>query len=35
LCMTMAISCSPICGMGSIRLAGRLNRLLSQLPGRF
>ena len=25
----------PMCGMASTRLAGRLNFLLSQLPGRF
>src|SRR5438477_1374982 len=35
LCMTTAVSCSPIWGIASTRLAGRLNLLLSQLPGRF
>ena len=35
LCMTIAVSCSPIWGIASTRLAGRLNLLLSQLPGRF
>jgi hypothetical protein len=33
--MTIAVSCPPIWGIPSTRLAGRLNLLLSQLPGRF
>ena len=35
LCMTMAVSCPLIGGMASTKLAGRLNLLLSHLPGRF
>jgi hypothetical protein len=30
-----AVSCSPIWGIPPMRLAGRLNLLLSQLPGKF
>src|SRR5579871_2241631 len=35
LCISTAVSWLPILGMASTRLAGRLNLLLSQLPGRF
>src|SRR6185312_5404089 len=35
LCIKTAVSWSPIAGIASTRLAGRLNLLLSQFPGRF
>src|SRR5215216_2761526 len=35
LCMTTMVSCPPISGTARRSSAGRLNRLLSQLPGRF
>src|SRR5213083_492108 len=35
LCISTVVRCSPILGIASNSSAGRLNLLLSQLPGRF